>query len=108
MNPAFTFDSLVSLIVKELELELVAMNRMSKHGVGNFSLPDESSFDVLVKSSSNSKIKIADGKPISIKGTRTICDKEAKFVPDFKTALVPPSAFTDLRRDLQGMIVIYG
>ena len=36
-NPAFTFNSLVSLIVKELELELVAMNRMSKHGVGNFS-----------------------------------------------------------------------
>jgi hypothetical protein len=31
-------------------------------------LPDDSSFDVLVKSSSNSKIKIADGKPISIKG----------------------------------------
>ena len=58
-------------------------------------LPDESSFDVLVKSSSNSKFKIADGKSISIEGTGTICDKEAKFVPDFKTTLGPPSAFTD-------------
>ena len=37
INPAFTFNSLVSLIMKELELKLVAMNRMSTHGVGNFS-----------------------------------------------------------------------
>ena len=37
MNPAFTFNSLVSLIVKELELELIAANRMSKHGVSSLS-----------------------------------------------------------------------
>ena len=56
MNPAFTFNSLVSLIVKELELELVAMNRMSKHGVGNFSNAAAVDNDLLGLSAINSSI----------------------------------------------------
>ena len=58
MNPAFTFNSLVSLIVKELELELIVMNRMCKHGVGSLSnaaTVDNDLHGLLAINSSNGK-----------------------------------------------------
>ena len=58
-------------------------------------LPAESNFDILHKSTQHSNIQIADGKSVPIKGYGKICDKEAKFVPDFDKALVPLSTFTD-------------
>ena len=78
MNPAFNFNSLVSLIVKELELELIAMNRMSKHGVGGFSNAATVDNDLLGLSVINSSIEKAIDPVISTNPNMTCFNCQKK------------------------------
>ena len=64
-------------------------------GCNALCLTKASHFDSMIKSS-NSSILVADGKSVSIQGNGFICQKPAKLVQDFKTGLIPTSAFTDI------------
>ena len=63
-------------------------------GCNALCLTRESQFDSVIKTN-NSSISVADGKSVSIQGSGLICQKPAQLVKDFKTGLIPTSAFTD-------------